>query len=87
MKLLLGLALVAAAGGGLLVPIGRMTPWLMAVATVVTANHFVLDVVVGAAFGLVGWTVAGYLEARRQSDAGRPPPRMLPADALASVRS
>ena len=86
-NLLLGLALVAAAGGGLLVLIGRITPWLMAVATVVTANHFVLDVVVGAAFGLVGWTVAGYLEARRRSDAGRPPPRMRPADALASLRS
>ena len=86
-NLLLGLALVAAAGGGLLVLIGRITPWLMAVATVVTANHFVLDVVVGAAFGLVGWTVAGYLEARRQSDAGRPPAHMLPADALGSPRS
>jgi membrane-associated phospholipid phosphatase len=86
-NLLLGLALVAAAGGGLLMLIGRTTPWLMAVATVITANHFVLDVLLGAAFGLVGWTVAGWLEARRQTNAGRPPPQVLPADALASVRS
>ena len=41
-------------------------PALMAAATVVTANHYVLDVVVGAGFGLAGWAVALWVERRRQ---------------------
>ena len=81
-NLLLGLALVAAAGGGLLLLIGRTTPVLMASATVITANHFVLDVAVGLLFGLVGWVVAGRLEARRQSGSDRPPPRRAVAGLL-----
>jgi len=81
-NLLLGLALVAAAGGGLLLLIGRTTPVLMASATVITANHFVLDVAVGLLFGLVGWVVAESLEARRQSGSDRPPPRRAVAGLL-----
>ncbi|MCW2713362.1 MAG: phosphoesterase, PA-phosphatase related protein [Frankiales bacterium] len=62
--LLVGLALVAAAGTTLLRVLGRTMPAVMALATVLTANHYVLDVVAGAAFGLAGWTIALGLERR-----------------------
>ena len=70
--LLVGLALVAAAGSVVLRTLGRLMPVLMGAATVLTANHYVLDVLVGAAFGLAGWWVALRLERRRE--AGAPPP-------------
>ena len=63
--LLVGLALVAAAGGLLLRTVGRLMPAVMAAATVLTANHYVLDVLAGAAFGLIGWAIALQLERRR----------------------
>ena len=68
--LLVGMALVAAAGSLALRTVGRTMPVLMAAATVITANHYVLDVVVGVAFGLAGWAVALRLERRR--DGARP---------------
>ena len=70
--LLVGLALVAAAGSVALRTVGRLMPVVMGAATVLTANHYVLDVLVGAAFGLAGWAVALWLERRRQA-------RTLPA--------
>ena len=78
-NLVLGLAVAAAAGGWSLRIIGRSSPALMAAATIVTANHFVLDVIVGAGFGLVGWTVAARLERRRLRRARRAPPSPSPA--------
>jgi len=63
--LLVGLAVLAAAGSWAVRAVGAAMPLLMAVATVLTANHYVLDVLVGAGFGLVGWVVAGRLERRR----------------------
>ena len=68
--LLVGLALVAAASSVALRTVGRLMPVLMGLATVLTANHYVLDVLIGAAFGLAGWAVALRLERRR--DARRP---------------
>ena len=57
--LLVGLAVLAAASTWTMRSLGAAMPVLMAVATVLTANHYVLDVLVGAGFGLVGWVVAG----------------------------
>lgn len=65
--LLVGLAVVAAAGSLALRTLGRLMPVLMGAATVLTANHYVLDVFVGAAFGLAGWAVALWLERRREA--------------------
>jgi membrane-associated phospholipid phosphatase len=77
--LLVGLALVAAAGSVALRTVGRLMPVVMAAATVLTANHYVLDVLVGAAFGLAGWVVALWLERRRDARAPVPlPPVLLP---------
>ena len=64
--LLVGLAVVAAASAWLLRMIGRTMPLVMAAATVVTANHYVLDVLAGAAFGLAGWMIALQIEAHQQ---------------------
>ncbi len=62
--LLVGLALVAAASTWLLRFVGRLMPLLMAAATVLTANHYILDVLAGAAFGLAGWMIALRIENR-----------------------
>ena len=82
--LLVGLALVAAAGGVVLRTVGRLMPLLMAAATVLTANHYVLDVLAGAAFGLAGWAIALGLERRRERTAPVPLPRQRPAAEQAS---
>jgi membrane-associated phospholipid phosphatase len=63
--LVLGMSLVAAGGTVLLRTIGRAMPVVMAAATVLTANHYLLDVLAGAAFGVAGWMVALWLERRR----------------------
>ncbi len=73
--LVVGMTLVAAASGLLLRTVGRLMPVLMGVATVITANHYVLDVLIGAAFGLAGWAVALWVERRREArTAGAAPP-------------
>ena len=76
--LLVGLALVAAASTLTVRAVGAVMPALMAAATVLTANHYVLDVLAGAALGLLGWVVAARLERRRvrraQPPAEVPPP-------------
>ena len=76
--LVLGLSVVAAGGTVLLRTLGRLMPVVMAAATVLTANHYVLDVLVGAAFGLAGWTVALWLERRRASSAPAPVAAAVP---------
>ena len=71
--LLVGLAVLAAASTWAMRSAAAAMPLLMAAATVLTANHYVLDVLVGAGFGLVGWVVAGRLERRRSAAVlGRP---------------
>ncbi|HEX2022433.1 MAG TPA: phosphatase PAP2 family protein, partial [Candidatus Thermoplasmatota archaeon] len=47
--IVVGLAVVAAASTLALRTLGRLMPVLMAAATVLTANHYVLDVLAGAA--------------------------------------
>ena len=74
--LLVGLALVAAAGSVALRTVGRLMPVVMGAATVLTANHYVLDVLVGAAFGLAGWAVALRLERRREARAAQAAPHV-----------
>ena len=64
--LVVGLAIVAAATGVTMRTVGRLMPVVMAAATVLTANHYVLDVLAGAAFGLAGWAIALGLEKRRE---------------------
>ncbi len=84
--LLVGLALVAATSTALMRTVGRLMPVVMAAATVVTANHYVLDVLVGGAFGLAGWAVALRLEQRRDARAAcstvLPAQRRSPEDGL-----
>ena len=64
--LLVGIAIVTAAGSLLLRLFGYLMPVVMAVAVVVTANHYVLDVIVGVVFVLVGHVAALALERRRE---------------------
>lgn len=64
--LLVGIVVVAAASTLVLRTLGALMPVAMAAATVITANHYVLDVLVGAAFGLAGYAVALLLERRAE---------------------
>jgi len=63
--LLVGMAIVTAATTTWLRVVGWVLPVLMAWAVVATANHFVLDVVAGAALALVGHLAALGLERMR----------------------
>jgi membrane-associated phospholipid phosphatase len=63
--LLVGLAILSAATATWLRLVGGLMPVLMAVATVATANHYILDAVAGVAFALAGLCVAVLIERRR----------------------
>ena len=83
--LLVGLALIAASSTLAVRAVGAVMPALMAAATILTANHYVLDVLAGAALGLLGWVVAARLERRRAyraqpPPAVQPPPRVQPPE-------
>jgi hypothetical protein len=60
--LLVGLAVASAAGTVLLRWVGRMMPVLMFAAVVLTANHYLVDGVAGAAHALLGLAVAVWWE-------------------------
>jgi membrane-associated phospholipid phosphatase len=78
--LLVGLTIVSVASATWLRMAGRLMPVLMAVATVATANHYLLDAVAGVAFALTGLWVALVIERHRRSDTGPDPgPPRLPA--------
>ena len=62
--LLVGISIVSAATSVALRLFGYLMPVLMAIAVVVTANHYVLDVVVGVILVLVGHWAALALERR-----------------------
>ena len=89
--LLVGLALISAASAMSLRLIGRLMPVFMALATVATANHYILDVLAGAALALAGHAIALQIEHRReartaaraagQPAAAVPAPRAAPDDA------
>lgn len=64
--LLVGMTIVGAAGLLALKVVGYTLPALMAVAVVVTANHFILDVVAGVALSLLGYAIAAWPARRRE---------------------
>ena len=66
--LLVGLAIISAATTVGLRAVGLVMPVLMVWAVVATANHYLLDVVVGLALVLVGHAVAVWLERLRRQD-------------------
>jgi membrane-associated phospholipid phosphatase len=63
--LLVGISIVTAATSVALRLFGYLMPGLMAASVVVTANHYVLDVVVGVVLVLIGHRAAILLERRR----------------------
>jgi membrane-associated phospholipid phosphatase len=69
-NLLIGMALVTAARGLLLRVVGVLMPAGMAVATILTANHYIVDVLVGASLTTACWLLFGWLAARRQATPG-----------------
>jgi membrane-associated phospholipid phosphatase len=72
--LLVGITIVSVASAAWLRMVGRLMPVLMALATVATANHYVLDVLAGAALALVGLAAALFIERRREATRPQPPP-------------
>jgi PAP2 superfamily len=72
-NLLVGIAIVTAATSVSLRAVGFAMPVLMAVAVVATANHYLVDVVAGVAFALLGHAGALVLERRRLLDGSDPP--------------
>jgi membrane-associated phospholipid phosphatase len=64
--LLVGIAIVTAAGSVALRIVGIVLPVLMMTAVVATANHYVIDVVAGVALVLFGQLVALRIDRRRQ---------------------
>ena len=70
--LLVGIAIVAATTSTLLRVVGCLMPVLMALSTVATANHYVIDVVAGIALVLLADQVALLLARRRRAAAADP---------------
>jgi membrane-associated phospholipid phosphatase len=68
--LLVGMAIVAAATSVWLRTVGFILPVLMTLAVVLTANHYLLDVVAGIALVLVAHVIALAIERRRRHEPG-----------------
>ncbi len=66
-NLLIGLALYRASRRPVVRILGVLSPILMTVTVVVTANHYVIDAVLGAAVAMVGWFAALWLTPRLAS--------------------
>ncbi|QIX28751.1 phosphatase PAP2 family protein [Nocardioides sp. JQ2195] len=66
-NLLVGIAIVSASTSLALRAFGVIMPAFMAVAVVVTGNHFILDVLVGLSLALVGQVASRALERRRDT--------------------
>lgn len=64
--LLIGISIVTAAGSLWLRLVGFLMPVLMVLAVLVTANHYLVDVIAGLALALIGHAVALVLERRRK---------------------
>lgn len=69
--LLIGLAILAAARGPLLRAFGATMPVLMVAAVVLTANHYIVDAIAGAALTATCW----WFMRNRQEDRPRQPSR------------
>ncbi len=80
--LLVGIAIVTAAGSLWLRVVGFVLPTLMILAVVVTANHYLLDAVAGVALVLVADRLAVLLARRRTR---RPAARASPEPAASAV--
>jgi membrane-associated phospholipid phosphatase len=65
-NLLVGMAIVAASTSVLLRVFGYVMPVLMGLSVVVTANHYILDVVAGVTLVLLAHLAALWLERRRE---------------------
>lgn len=76
-NLLMGIAIVRSASGRLGKIFGIAMPVLMMIATIVTANHYILDGVVGSAIALAGLAAAWRLSG--QETETRPAPLTGPA--------
>jgi hypothetical protein len=63
--LLIGLAILAAARGPLLRAFGAAMPVLMVAAVVLTANHYIIDAIVGATLTATCWFVLRVRETQR----------------------
>ena len=72
-NLLMGLALWAAARHWWLKVLAVAGPLVMATAVVVTANHYLVDVVAGAGLATAAWLLAGRLAARSGSRSAAQP--------------
>jgi membrane-associated phospholipid phosphatase len=80
--LLVGIAVVTAATSVALRVVGIILPVLMMTAVVVTANHYVIDVVAGVALVLVGHLLALAVDHRRER---RGAPAAGPAERTADI--
>lgn len=77
--LLVGLAVASAASTALLRWVGRMMPVLMAAAVVLTANHYLVDSIAGAALALFGlWVALVFERLMKQREARRSATVALP---------
>ncbi|NNF53148.1 MAG: phosphatase PAP2 family protein [Acidimicrobiales bacterium] len=63
-NLLIGMALYRASRSAVVKTLGILSPILMTITVVVTANHYVIDAVLGAAVALIGWFAAFWLTPR-----------------------
>ena len=63
-NLLIGIALYRASTKPLVRLLALLSPVLMTVTVVVTANHFVIDAILGALVALIGWAVSLWLTLR-----------------------
>ena len=71
-NLLMGIAIVRSATGIVWKSFGVMMPLLMYVATIVTANHYILDGVVGSLIALTGLAIAWKLSGPRTGERSLP---------------
>jgi hypothetical protein len=82
--LLVGLTLAAEARHLAVRLLGVAMPVLMGLAVVVTANHYVVDVLAGGAVALTSLAAASVLDRRRRAPAGRP---LVPRPPWSTARS
>ena len=82
---LVGIVVASAATGTALRVFARILPVLMVASVVVTANHYLLDVVGGLALGLTGLAVALLLERRSQLGAATAVPSHAAVPSCAAV--
>ncbi len=63
-NLLIGIALIRASKNWLVRTLGFLSPVAMTITVIVTANHYVVDAILGVGVALAGWAVALWLTPR-----------------------